>query len=204
MRVPGGSAAKSRYGAPMVLAGAALLAVSGCADGGDNDAVATTAPPSTTVSAPVTTSAVAALDVEALRKAGGTATAAVAGSTLVSIETERDHGWEVQVVTADGVEHEMEVSGDGATVTMGPVAKNEDDADKAKHRDRIRAARVDYRAAADSVLREVPGGTITELNLDSDNGTTVWESDVIDPSGTKHEVTVDAVSGRVMSNTTER
>ncbi|WP_280483121.1 PepSY domain-containing protein [Nocardia cyriacigeorgica] len=87
---------------------------------------------------------------------------------------------------------------------MGPVAKNEDDADKAKHRDRIRAARVDYRAAADSVLREVPGGTITELNLDSDNGTTVWESDVIDPSGTKHEVTIDAVSGRVMSNTTER
>ncbi|WP_280438717.1 PepSY domain-containing protein, partial [Nocardia cyriacigeorgica] len=123
MRVPGGSAPKSRYGAPMVLAGAVLLALSGCADGGDNDAVATTAPPSTTVSAPVTTSAAVALDVEALRTAGSTATAAVAGSTLISIETERDHGWEVQVVTADGVEHEMEVSGGGGAPGERPAPR---------------------------------------------------------------------------------
>lgn len=51
---------------------------------------------------------------------------------------------------------------------------------------------------------EVPGGAVTELDLDSANGTTVWEAEVIDESGTKHEVTVDAATGTVLANTTGR
>jgi uncharacterized membrane protein YkoI len=143
-------------------------------------------------------------DIDALRRAGGTATSAVPDSTLISIEAERNARWEVQVVASDGTEHEMDVSSDGATVTSGPTAKNEGEADKAKHRDRVQSARLDYLAAADKVLAEVPEGTITELNLDSDDGTTVWESDVIDGSQMKHEVVIDAASGQVLENKTGR
>ncbi|WP_286137560.1 PepSY domain-containing protein [Mycobacterium sp. IS-3022] len=156
-----------------------------------------------TSSAPAT-AAPANTGIDALRRAGSTATAAVPDSTLISIETERDGRWEVQVVTADGTEHEMDISNDGATVTMGPTAKTEDEADKAKHRDRVQAAQVDYQAAADKILAEVANGTITELNLDGNNGKTVWEADVIDDSQAKHEVTIDAGSGQVLQNTTGR
>ncbi|BBY43878.1 PepSY domain-containing protein [Mycolicibacterium celeriflavum] len=210
--VDGYFTSKYRRTAAPVLAAVLLVAVSGCAGGDDEDAdsAGTTPAPAATSAAPAVTSsapasaAPASTDIDALRRAGSTATAAVPDSTLISIETERDGRWEVQVVTADGTEHEMDVSSDGATVTMGPTAKGEDEADKAKHRDRVQAARVDYRAAADKILAEVPNGAITELNLDSNNGTTVWEADVIDDSQTKHEVTIDAGSGQVLQNTTGR
>ncbi|WP_326548962.1 PepSY domain-containing protein [Mycolicibacterium sp. ND9-15] len=182
-----------------------LLAVSGCASGNDQDAdSAATAPATTVTSSAPAPAAPADPGIDALRRAASTATAAVPDSTVVSIEKERDGRWEIQVVTADGSEHEMDVSSDGAAVTMGPTAKIEDEADKAKHRDRVQAARVDYRVAADKVLSEVPNGTITELNLDSNNGTTVWEADVVDGSQTKHEVTIDAASGQVLQNKTGR
>ncbi|OBI61557.1 hypothetical protein A5667_10810 [Mycolicibacterium fortuitum] len=210
--VDGHLTSKYRHVAAPALLGTLVLAFSGCTGGGDENSgsAATTPMPETTSTAPAVTSsgpvtaAPAKTDIDALRRAGSTATAAVPGSTLISIETERDGRWEVQVVTADGTEHEMDISSDGATVTMGPTAKSEGEADKAKHRERVQAAHVDYRAAADKILAEVPNGTITELNLDSNNGTTVWEADVTDSSQAKHEVTIDAGSGQVLHNTTGR
>lgn len=137
-------------------------------------------------------------DSQALERAGSTAVGAVPGSTLISIETERNGTWEVQVVTADGVEHETDVSGDGADVVAGPVTDNEDEADRAKHRARVQAAQLDYKAAVDAILTAVPNGTITELNIDGENGTTVWEADVVDDSGVKREVTIDAATGQAL------
>ncbi|MFD4404679.1 PepSY domain-containing protein [Nocardia sp. NPDC058499] len=191
---------KRRHIAYSVIAGVLIAVSAGCADSDDDGADAAGTPP-----APAATSAApAGAGIDALNRAGETATGAVPDSTLISIETERDGRWEVQVVTPDGTEHEMDISGDGATVTMGPTSKNEDEDDKTKHRDRIQAARLDYRAAADAVLTEVPNGTITELNIDGNNGTTVWEADVIDSSQTKREVTVDAGSGEILHNTAGR
>ncbi|WP_280464004.1 PepSY domain-containing protein [Nocardia carnea] len=198
-----------RYVAQSVIAGVLVVASAGCA-GSDDDSAgqATTTPPVATTTSPPsaaeTPAAPAGAGTDALYRAGNTATGAVPGSTLISIETERDGRWEVQVVTADGTEHEMDISSDGATVTRGPTAKTEDEDDKTEHRDRTQAARLDYRAAADKVLTEVPNGTITELNLDGRNGTTVWEADVLDSSQAKQEVTVDAGSGQILQNTTGR
>lgn len=96
------------------------------------------------------------------------------------------------------------MSADGATVLGTPRIEEEDEADRAKYRDRVQAATLDYNAATAVLLTEVPGGAVTELDLDSANGTTVWEADVIDESGTKHEVTVDAATGTVLANTTGR
>lgn len=216
--------APPKYALGAMLLGVGAVALVGCGDNG-NDATpaqattsvpapaamssptATTSPPAGTATetgtAPaMTPNQAGAGEVQVLLRAGDTARAAVPGSTLISIETEHNGLWEVQVVTPDGTEHEMDVSADGATVVTGPTVDREDEADRAKHRDRVQAAQLDFRAATDRVLAEVPGATVTELNLDSENGTTVWEADAIDASHAKHEVTIDAVSGQTLWKTT--
>ena len=136
-------------------------------------------------------------------KAGRTALAQISGSTLISIETERNGAaWEVQLVTADGTEQEMELSADGTEVVTPAVTKNEDVADKNKHLDRLKASKLNYEEAVQKILSAVPNGNITELNLDSEQGATVWEADVVDESNVKHSVQIDAASGEVLSNST--
>ncbi|MEV4171515.1 PepSY domain-containing protein [Nonomuraea sp. NPDC049709] len=134
-----------------------------------------------------------------LKQAARAALAAVPGSTLISIETEQDGRiWEVQVVGKDGTEHQMDV--ESGKVVSGPTTEEEDAQDKAKHRERVAAAKLDYAQAADKIAATVPEGRITELNLDMDQGKTVWESDVVTPDGTKHEVALDAATGTVVGN----
>ncbi|MGI5415324.1 PepSY domain-containing protein [Actinomadura luteofluorescens] len=49
--------------------------------------------------------------------------------------------------------------------------------------------------AADAALKAVPG-EVHEIELDDDNGRTVWEVDVAGADGKKHEVIVDAATGK--------
>ncbi|MGO4201447.1 PepSY domain-containing protein [Rhodococcus sp. TAF43] len=44
--------------------------------------------------------------------------------------------------------------------------------------------------------------TATASSQDQKGGTYVWEADVIDASGVQRAVDVDAVTGRVLQNTT--
>lgn len=136
---------------------------------------------------------------QALLDAGETAQAAVAGSTVISIQTQRDNtGWDVQVVTADGTDHQVGVSADGTRVDSGPSVKSETAQDKAKHRSRVRAAKLDYRQAVSAVTVAVPG-RVTELNLDSHIGITVWKADVTDSDDAEHQVRIDAASGGIVT-----
>jgi uncharacterized membrane protein YkoI len=80
-------------------------------------------------------------------------------------------------------------------VVNGPTTEEEDAGEKAKHRERVSAAKLDYARAADKIIATFPEGRITELNLDTRQGKTVWESDVVTPDGTKHDVAVDAATG---------
>lgn len=136
---------------------------------------------------------------EALLAAAKTALDAVPDSTVISIETEHnDTQWEVEVVTADGTEYEVEVSGDGKQVVSGPHEESDDAKDKAKHRDRVAAAKLSYADAVTAITDAVPG-RITELNIDTEDGVTVWEADVIDADNVKHEVSIDAATGKVLT-----
>lgn len=137
-----------------------------------------------------------------LLRAGATAEHAVAYSTLISIETEAGgKQWKAQVVTGDGTEHEVRVSRSGDNVVTGPTTKHEGAQDKAQHRRRVNAAKLNYRQATHKIAAAVSGGRITELNLDTYRGTTVWEADVI-ASGTKHSVKLDAKTGKVLVDKT--
>lgn len=126
--------------------------------------------------------------------AGRTALAAVPGSSLVSIEENSDGSWVVDLINADGVAVEVGISPDGDRVIAGPSVTGEPTPG-------TDVAELDYTAATGVVLTEVPGGRITDLELVVEKGGTyVWEADVVDASGARRAVDVDAVSGRVLQN----
>ncbi|MEU5865829.1 MULTISPECIES: PepSY domain-containing protein [unclassified Nonomuraea] len=131
-----------------------------------------------------------------LKEAAKVAMAAVPGSKVVSVESEENGKiWQVEVVGSDGTEHQVDV--EAGKVVKGPTAKQEDEQEKAKMRARIDAAKLDYAQAADKIAAAVPEGRVTELKLETENGKTVWKSDVMTPDGTKHEVMVDAATGEL-------
>ncbi len=133
-----------------------------------------------------------------MRNAAKVALAAVPGGTLVGIESEnRGAAWEVDIVTSDGTKHEVKLSGDGSAVLSGPTTTPQSAGDKAKYQSRVAAAKLDYLAALERLEQRMPGGRVTELDLDTEHGSVVWEADVIDGSGTKHEFDVDALTGTV-------
>ncbi|MEJ1089380.1 PepSY domain-containing protein [Microbacterium sp. Mu-80] len=138
--------------------------------------------------------------IDALVTAGELAVSTVPGSTLVSIDLDDDGAWDVQVVTSDGAEHDLDISADGTTVISGPRQDTDDADDRAEHQARIAAAEIDFAEAAELMIEAVPGGTVRDLSLDTDNSTTVWEGDVIDGSQVKHEVRLDAADGTVLRN----
>ncbi|NKR32894.1 metallopeptidase [Rhodococcus hoagii] len=126
--------------------------------------------------------------------AGRTALAAVPGSSLVSIEENSDGSWVVDLINADGVAVEVGISPDGDRVIAGPSVTGEPPPG-------TDVAKLDYTAATGVVLTEVPGGRITDLQLVVEKGGTyVWEADVVDASGARRAVDVDAVSGRVLQS----
>lgn len=157
--------------------------------------------PSPSVGTPtsVTSSPARAPGAADLARAAQAALGAVPGSTLTSIEAEEHgHVWEVEVVSQDGTEHQMDVR-DGKVVS-GPTPEDDDARDKAERRKLLSAAKFDYARAAAKITAAVPEGRITELSLDTERGRTVWEADVRTPDGTKHEVAVDAATGEITRN----
>ncbi|WP_157963889.1 PepSY domain-containing protein [Actinocorallia populi] len=180
----------------------AILALSACGGDGD-DASRTSSPERTAQNSPAPASPAAASSPGTaaaapgdLDAAGAAALKAVPNSTLISIETEGS-GWEVQTVTADGTEHELMVNADGSQIIRNDT-KQEDAEDKAKHQERVKAAKIDYSEAAQKMHSAVPNAQITELNLDTWRGTTVWEGDLQTSDGAKHSVKIDAGSGKVL------
>ncbi|MBF8189205.1 PepSY domain-containing protein [Nonomuraea sp. K274] len=134
-----------------------------------------------------------------LRQAAQVALSAVPGTTLIAMETEEGGSlWEVHVVREDGTEHQMDVR--SGKVVSGPTTEEEDAVEKSVHRERVREAKLNYAQAADKIMAAVPEGRITELNLDTERGRTVWESDIVTPNGARHEVAIDAATGDVTRN----
>lgn len=197
-----------------MTAAAAVFALGACSGGGSSEpssaatsqdqetsAPASSAPASSASSSSSSSSSgqSAGKENDGLLKAGQTALNKVSDSALISIETEHsDTQWEVEVVTSDGTEHEMNTNIAGDKIVSGPNKKSEDSDDRAKHRDRVKAAKIDYREAAQKI-NQARSGRITELDIDTDNSTTVWEADV-KKNGTKYEVSIDAATGKVIEN----
>jgi len=137
---------------------------------------------------------------KALLAAVATARGEVGSGTVISVEQEQGaSAYEVLVVTKDGTEHEVHTDADGSAVAGTPQTEAADADDKAEHERFVAAADLSVKQAVDA-LQDLHAGTVTELGLDDHVGTVVWEGDVLDSSGTKHSVRIDAGSGDVVTD----
>lgn len=188
--------------ATALLAGPLALALVAC--GGDSDEVdndTSSELGTSTTQTPAAPSSDAATRGDLLA-AAQTALAAVDGSTLFSIDTETS-GWEVTVVSANGVENDVTVSVDGSAVTRGPVVDTDDDRgdearDLAERQQLLSDARIDHVAAIEAAQGAVPGGTVTGAELDLERGTATWEVQLDEDTAAEQTVTIDALTGEVL------
>lgn len=179
--------------------GVVLVALAGCGHSGNP--VATSAK-TTTSSASWSPAPAAPPNPQTLLRAAAEAVAQVPDSTLIFIQSDTaDTGtWKVRVVAHEGTEQQLKIGADGRTVLVGPGPRNDSEADKARHRDLVQATHLDYRAAVNKVLAVVSDGSITELELENKDGTTVWDADVYDTHLVEHKVEINAASGDLVAN----
>ncbi|OBA58154.1 hypothetical protein A5647_21840 [Mycobacterium sp. 1100029.7] len=183
----------------MAVVCATIAWLAGCGHGGDS--TATSGSTSTTTTHTTWTRPAAPPDPQTLLHAGSIALGAVPNGKLTVISSQETGSWRITVATPDGTNQSLEVSSDGKTLMVGPAPANQSDDDKAKTRARIQAARVDYRAAAETILATIAGASISELRLADGNGGPVWQAVAWDTLIVEHKVTIDAVSGAVTANT---
>lgn len=186
---------RTRLATAAVLAPLALGLV---ACGGDDDSDDATTPAATSTATEgatddSTSGSTAAVtgDVET---AAQTALGEVDG-TVFSVDVD-SQGWDVSIVTADGVETDVELDPAGTSVVRA-VEDTENDADDAAELELLLGASVDYLAAIEAANGEVQG-TITGVDLSEDNGTAIWEVSFDDDTATEQTVEIDAQTGDVL------
>lgn len=190
-----------------LLVGPLTLALVACGDDGDSpetqeltSVTGSTAPPAKTPSGTIDPEVSAKGEPAAtkvLKAVASTALESVPGATLVSIDHDVS-SWGVNVVTADGSEHEMQVAADGGSVMSGPFVDQQDAEDVAEHRALVQADSVDYLTAVQAALSVVPQGRVSELDLEFDGGVLIWDAKVIDAKMAEQLVRVDGAKGTVL------
>jgi uncharacterized membrane protein YkoI len=184
-----------------VLVSAACLALvlASCGNGDEDPEVSIPVPAESGTSADSAAPAQDDASSLSLEDAAEAALDEVDNSSLLTIETEEARTiWEVTVVKKNGTEHEMLIAKSDGSLFDGPTRKIDDADDKAENSRRIRAATLDYKEAARAISDAVPDAKLMELNLESDDRTTVWEGDLHGADGIRHSVTIDATSGDVL------
>lgn len=196
------------------LATAAILAplALGLTACGDDDADETTPSATVTVTATPSSSQPAATETPATETAAPAATPAVEGTvdavaqtalgaidgTIFTVDRNDGGSWEVSILSADGTDNDVDVAADGTTITRGPVVDGDDDGDDQAERTRLLGVPVDYAAAIAAALADVPGGSVTGVDLDEDDGVATWEVQLDEDTADETTVDVDATSGAVL------
>ena len=124
--------------------------------------------------------------------------------TVEEVELEDEKGtivYEIELVSTDGTEHEVEV--DAQTGEVLKVEADDDDDGENEEEDSQNQAKLAKQAkitedeAINMALEKVPG-TVNEIELEVENGTVVYEIEVLSTDGTEQEVKVDAQTGEVL------
>ncbi|CUR57233.1 conserved exported hypothetical protein [metagenome] len=170
------------------------LALGLAACGGDDD-------PDAQTSTASDTSADAGVEASAEALQGDVETAAATAldevdGTVFSVDGD-SRGWEVTVMTADGVENDVDLSADATTVERGPVEDTDTDKDDAAETERLLGVSLDHTAAMEAALAEVDG-TVTGVDLSEEDGAAVWEVTLGEDTPDETTVEVDAESGDVL------
>ncbi|KOY15046.1 PepSY domain-containing protein [Paenibacillus xylanivorans] len=86
-------------------------------------------------------------------------------------------------------DNDKEVNDDGA--------QDKQDNDKEVSDDGAQAASITKQQSIDAALKQT-AGTVSDVQLETENGVTAYTVTIKDATGTQHEVTVDATTGKVI------
>ncbi|MFI8880861.1 PepSY domain-containing protein [Streptomyces sp. NPDC053813] len=134
-----------------------------------------------------------------VKEAVAAAVRAVPGTVTEAELDDEDGGlvWELDVYGPDKARHDVTVDPGNGKV-LGKHVSDDDDDDRDRHAPR--SVRVSPDAAVDAALKAYPG-TVTSIDLDDHDGRSGgaahWEVDVRGKDGKKHELNVDASTGKV-------
>ncbi|MFF9786166.1 PepSY domain-containing protein [Streptomyces nigrescens] len=134
---------------------------------------------------------------KALHTVPGTATSA----ELDNADRNGSLVWEVEVFGKDHKSHEVIIDAGSGKVLKQHTDRDDDTAqDAAETQALLKADKTGHDNATDKALKAVPG-TVVSYSLDDndDNGSTVWEVDVLGKDHKSHDVTIDAGSGKVLN-----
>ncbi|MFH8519487.1 PepSY domain-containing protein [Streptomyces gelaticus] len=128
---------------------------------------------------------------------------AVPGTVTEAELDDEDGGlvWELDVYGSDKVWHDVTVDAGNGKV-LGKHTSDDDDDDRDRHAPR--SAPVSLKEAVDAALKANPG-TVTSVDLDDDHddrsgGALHWEVDVRGKDGKRHELNVDANTGKATAD----
>jgi uncharacterized membrane protein YkoI len=134
---------------------------------------------------------------KALKAVPGTATSA----ELDTADRDGSLIWEVDILGKDHKNHDVTVDAGNGTVLNQHTDRDDDAAEDARETQAlIKADKTGHAKATDQALKAVPG-TVTSYGLDDNDrdGSAVWEVDVLGKDHKSHEVTIDAATGKVLS-----
>ena len=121
--------------------------------------------------------------------------------TVGEVELEDEKGtivYEIELVSTDGTEHEVEVDAQTGEVLKVEADDDENEEEDSQNQDKLaKQAKITEDEAINTALEKVPG-TVNEIELEVENGTVVYEIEVLSTDGTEQEVIVDAQTGEVL------
>jgi uncharacterized membrane protein YkoI len=118
--------------------------------------------------------------------------------TVNAVDLDDENGttvYEVEVLAKDGTQHDVII--DATTGKVLDVEIDEEN-DSQKQAALAKQAKITEAQSKDIALKEVPG-TVNEVELDDENGTIVYDVEVIAKDGTRHDVIIDAKTGKVIN-----
>ena len=133
-----------------------------------------------------------------------------ANGTVQEVELESEDGtpvYEVELVAASGSETEVAIHADDGTVleTESEEENEVEEDDEMEEEDESVASdtvSLSEQEAIDTATAEA-SGTVTEVELESEDGTPVYEIELVASGGAETEVTVHANDGTVLNTETE-
>lgn len=131
------------------------------------------------------------------------AMAAVKGGKVVSAEYEHEAGkyiWSLDVKTADGMTKEVWV--DPTTGKVEKISAENRAQEKQEEKGDMKSAKVTKAEAESIALKAVPGGKVTEAELEHESGMFIWSLDV-KLGKTNKEVWINPETGKVEKVFTE-
>ncbi|RBP64390.1 putative membrane protein YkoI [Alkalibaculum bacchi] len=123
--------------------------------------------------------------------------------TIKEVELEDEDGtivYEFEILSTDGTQKDVKVDAQTGKVIKLEADNEENEEEKDEEENQAKLAKqtkITEEEATKTALKELPG-TVKEVELENEDGTIVYEFEILSTDGTQNEVKVDAQTGKIV------